>query len=499
MKILKRDLIAYAEIVNSPSRKEKRSLLWDMYSALNGGLYEIVRKAIRAEFKNPQAVMELEARLVPINILKKVIGKMGAVYLEAPLRSPMENNTDDSELLEDYEDLTKFNIRQKQANRYMECFKKNLKEIYVNNLTQVPSIKNLPPYSYEVFNVINPDKSQPDIICKIILDHSDKKEQIFHWFSDESFWVTDGEGVPREDVMAKLSNPQGKNPSKVLPFVYKCKSTDSVDPIIDDSLFRISVAIPIVLTDLFFACKYQCWSMIYTIGVSGEINRNPSSIISLQRAEGDEKDPVIDQIQPNVDSDKVISMIESTMQLFLSSVGLSGSTMSLGTQAKDVSSGVSKMLDSAEVIEGKKDQQDEMLDDEEMTWNKIIKLIPYWRRNQMLIDGINREFSKQFRVSTSFKDPKPLVSEKDALELSDMRIKQRKSTWTRELEMLYPDFDGDQIEQLKDEIIQELAEYPEIYNRVNVSINGNEGALIKGAKDGKGLQSKVSDKSQPDI
>jgi hypothetical protein len=467
MKITKKQLTFYSELVNSSARKERRSLYWKMYQALNGGLYSLLKEAIMAEFKNPDAVQELLGRLVPINILKKVIIKLAAVYVEAPVRAPVdEDSDDDCELLEDYEDITKFNIRQKQANRYLELFKKNLKEIFTSDKDKKVYIKNLAPYSFEVFNVENPDKSQPDIVCKIVVDSDDLKQQVLHWYSDESFWVTNGAGEVIDSIMALNNNPTGKNPAKTLPFVYKCKSTDSVDPIMDDSLYRVSIAIPIVLTDLFFACKYQCWSMIYTIGVKGEINRNPSSIIALEFSDTSVdggKDPVIGSIDPKVDSDKVIKMVEATLNLFLSSLGLSGGTLSLGTSASDVVSGVSKILDNAEVIEGKKDQQDDMLDDENMTWDKIKQLIPYWRRNQMLMDDINREFSKLFRVSVSFKEPKPMLSDKDALDMTDKKIKMKMTTWTRELKAMYPDYTDQQVEDLKQEILDEMELYPEVY------------------------------------
>lgn len=465
MKISREWLKSYAELVNSPGRRKKRGLYWKMYSMLNGGAHELISEAIRNEFKDPQAVAELQGRLVSINIMKKVVNKLGGLYLEAPVRSPVDENETDADLLEDYEDITKINIRQKQVNRYLEAFSKNLKEIFAGGDGKV-YIKNLPPFSYEVFNVTNPDKSQPDVVCKIIAeDDSDVEKTIYHWFSDESFWITNGKGEVIRQAMIDYNNPTGKNPSKVLPFVYKCKSTDTVDPMIDDSLYRISIALPIVLTDLFFACKYQCWSMIYTIGVTGEINSNPASVVSLQYDENNNK-PEIGTISPKVDSDKVLKMVEATLNMFLSSKGLSGSTISLGTNAQDVVSGVSKALDSAEVIEGKKDQQDELLDDEVLTWDKIKTLVPYWRRNQMLTADLNKEFSKTFRVSIAFKDPKPMITEKEAIEISDMKIKKRFSTYRRELSVIYPDYNSDQIDDLIAEIIAEQAELSDLYNPI---------------------------------
>jgi hypothetical protein len=476
MIITKDMLIYYSNQVNS--RRTRRELYHKMHKMMHGGSFDLLSEAIRREFKNPNTVYELEGRLVAINIFKKVIKKLAAVYVESPVRAPVDENSSDAELLEDYEDALKFNIRQKQANRYLEAYQKNLKEIFTGNDGK-PYIKNHAPHTYEVFNIINPDKAQPDLVCKIIVDNVDPLSCVFHWFSDESFWVTDGTGTVIRDRMDLLNNKNGKNPARTLPFVYKCKSTDSVDPEIDDSLLRISIALPIVLTDLFFACKYQCWSMIYTIGVKGDIDRNPSSIVQLDFSDGavdGGRQPVVGSINPNVDSDKVIGMIESTLAMFLSTMGLSAGTISLGKSARDVVSGVSKILDSAEVVEGKKDQHDDMIDDEDMTWRKLKQLIPYWRRNQRLGVELNREFSKTFSVSVSFKEPKPMLSEKDALELAEKKLKMRLTTYRRVLKEFHPDYTDDQIEDLLQEILDEMNELPELWNALNpvqVSIDSN--------------------------
>lgn len=480
MKISSEQLKALAKTVNSPERVQRRSTYWLMYKIFNGGLAEVLEDTIRKEFTDPQAVTDLLGRLVPINIMKKVIKKKASVYTEAPLRSATIENTDDDELVEDYEDATKLNIKQKQANRYLELFQKNLKEIFASKMNGTVLVKNLPPHTYEVFNIINPDRSRPDIVCKIVSDSRVQKDQVLYWYSDESFYVTNGDGEVIADRMAAFKNPMGINPSGQLPFVYKCKSEDSVDPIVNDALLKITIAIPIVLTDLFFACKYQCWSMIYTIGVKGEINRNPSTVIPLDfsdNAQNGGQTPVIGSIQPSVDADKVISMVNSVLNLFLSSEGLSGGTLSTGqsSNATDVVSGVSKMMDSAEVMEDRKDQQDDMLDDENMTWMKFKAMAPYWRNNQLLPPQLDKEFSPDFIISTSFKEPKPLLSETDALALSDKRMKLKYTTWTRELKLLYPDYTDDQIEELKQEILDEMDEYPQIYNPMGLVKLGPDG------------------------
>lgn len=463
MKISKEELVKLCEEVNSSDRRERRTLYFDMWRFYNGGTRPIIKNYLLAEFKDPKAVKDLLSRLVSVNIMKKIVNKLGSVYAEDPTRSAPEIDSLDSELVEEYSFVTRLNYKQKQANRYLEAFQKNLKEIIPSK--GKPFVRNLPPHQYEVFNKDSVNKAQADIVVKIVKDSTDPNEQVFHVWTDESFWICNGSGVVNVLKMKELDNESGENPHKYLPYVYKTKSTDSVDPEIDDSLYRMSIALNIAMTDLFFACKYQCWSIIYTIGVTGQINFNPSSVVELQYDQNSPNSkPEIGQIKPTVDSDKAIKLIESALNFLLSSKGLSSGSVTLGSTADSVASGVSKLLDNAEVVEGKRDQQDEMLDDEYMTWEAFKNLSPSWISSaEKMKAPFNKQFSEDFYISISFKEPKVMVTEKERLETSAEKMRQMKTSWTRELQDFYPDYSMQQIEDLKKEIIDDLAKYPQIY------------------------------------
>ena len=489
MKLNKATLELYAAILNSPDRVKRRQLYADMFVMYEGGGRELIKRKIRQEFKKQDAINELEGRLVTINIMKKVVDKMAGVYNEAPVRSVVDQNKTDKELLELYEDAMSVNSIQKETNRHLKMFKKALKKFYVDKYGN-PKARLIPAHAYEVFNVINPDITQPDIVAEIIRHSDVKEDQEIHFYSDESFFITDGTGAVKTDKMLALEQ-RGKNPVKELPFTYTTTSTYSIDPIIDDDLLHISIAIPIVLTDLLFACKYQCWSLIYTIGVEGNINMNPSSVIQLNYDNTQQK-PEIGTIKPQVDSDKVLSLVEGILNMFLSAKGLTVGTISTGFTSQNATSGVSKMLDSAESVEDKKDQQELFLRDESQIWSLIAKfLIPYWRRNQMLNADMNRQFSKPFKVAVVFKEPKVMLSEKDKTELSILKINNNLTTIRRELKNFNPDFTDEQIDDLMQEIFYEKAEIKELSKMSEEKEKGDD-------ENGE-IQSDVQDQSRQDI
>ena len=75
----------------------------------------------------------------------------------------------------------------------------------------------------------------------------------------------------------------------------------------------------------------------------------------------------------------------------------------------------------------------------------------------MLSADMNRQFSKPFKVSIVFKEPKVMLSEKDRVDIAVVKIKNKLTTTKREIQNLNPDFTDDQIDELILEIEEENA------------------------------------------
>lgn len=453
MKITGQMLTDYAEIVNSNDRQARRKLFHNMHLMYEGGGRTLIEAKIRAEFTDKKAVDELSGRLVTLNFMKKIIDKSAGVYTEAPSRVVVDENESDEELLELYEDATRVNMVQKEVNRHLKMYKRSMKYFYADEKGR-PRILVKPAHTYEVFNIGNTDPVNPDMVVEIKTDASDPKDQILHWWSDESFWITDGKGDVKLDDMTKLLNG-GINSIRALPFEYRVTSTTELNPTVEDDLYHLCIAMPIVLTDLFFALKYQCWSIIYVINADAQnINMNPASVLQLKGDPG--QTPTVGQVKPTVDSDKVINLIEATINLMLSSKGLSAGTLSTGQSAKDTVSGVSKMLDNASVVEDKKDQQELFTVDENDLWEILSQsMIPFWRSKRLLNAKFNREFSAEFVVAVVFKEPAPLMSEKEKTELNITKMKAGIKTRKSVVQEDNPDWTDTMVESYLKELDEE--------------------------------------------
>jgi hypothetical protein len=443
-----------AEEVCSTHRREARLEDYKRYLMFNGKTFEVIKEAIIREFKNPETVSELLSRLVPINLVQKIITKLAGIYIQNPLRKVQDESVSDSELMDEYVEEFNLNQRQKEANRYFKLFKRNLQELFVDE-TGTPHVRNLPRHTYEVFSMSSMTPNRPDVIVKILKDDKTADKVKLAVWSDESHWVIDGHGSILIEEMNEMQNPEGLNPYGKLPFVYINESSDSVDPLTDDDLLKMSVIIPLLLTDLCYATKYQSFSLLWTINYDGNIPSNPNSVIAMNAAEGDVK-PEIGQIKPEVDTDKVITFIKTLVAVLLTTKNLSVGALKMNLDSSDVASGISKMIDSADSVEDKTDQQSFFEKAEKDLWNLLAYyMIPYWRANNLLKDELNKEFSSSFEMDIFFMSPKVMVSEMEQIELSKARYDAGFSTMDYELSQIYPQLTAEQRVELAESIEEE--------------------------------------------
>lgn len=446
--LLSLDLIKIiAKRVNEPGRASARMQDYKRWLMFNGSTEEIIKEAISREYAKPETVEELSARLIPINFTNKIITKLAGVYTQEPLRRASDGNVSDTELLEQYIEEMCLNQRMKEANRYFKLFKRNLMEVYVDDEGE-PYVRNLPRHTYEVFSYSSLTPNRPDVVVKIVRDDRDLMKQVLHIWSSESNFATNGNG----DIIMQPDNPEGLNTYGTLPFIYINESSFSTDPIPDDDLMRMSIALPVILTDICWATKYQSNSILWTLGDVGTIPSSPNSVVAMNFGP-DGQEPKIGQIKPEVDTDKVISMVQTLVALLLSTKNLSTSTVQAQLTTQNVASGISKMIDNAESVEDKKDQQEYFRKAEHELWELIAEnMIPAWRAAGMLSPEFNKEFSKNFEVDVFFTEPKVMTSEKEQIEISEMRLKAGFSTLRMELEAIYPQLNREQVEELALEI-----------------------------------------------
>jgi len=140
----------------------------------------------------------------------------------------------------------------------------------------------------------------------------------------------------------------------------------------------------------------------------------------------------------------------------LTTKNLSSSAIAGQLTAASPASGVARALDSAESQEDKKDQQAYFRRAEKEMWLKIAhEMVPYWRRTRQLAADINMEFSSTFDLTIFFPEPQIVMTEREMIELANLRVSSGWSTRRRELARMNPEMDDQQLEELMFEIDQD--------------------------------------------
>jgi hypothetical protein len=428
---------------------------FDRFLMYNGKIKEVIKKAIAKEFKKPETVIELERRIIPVNIMQKIINKLASVYQQPAIRNPKDKDPNDQELIDLYEESFMINQKMKFANRYFKLHKHTVLEPFLDR-DGVPRLRALPSQTY---TPLSDDPVQPErmttFVKHIKTDRENPKDARFQIWTEDQFVISNGLGEVVMDDMIALNNPEGVNPFGVIPFTYISENDDgNLIPISDDDLVSMQIAIDLLLSDLAFASKYQLWSILAVVGADSEnIDFNPNSILSLPAGAS------VDVIKPDLDSDKALAMVEQLVGLLLTTKNLSVGDVTGQMRSRDVVSGVSKMLDSAETTEDRKDQQAFFSNAEKDLWQKFAhNILPIWVDQGRVAPRFAGSFSPEFELSIRFADPRPFIGDRERVELEEKKLNNDFTTREMALRVIHPELDSEQIFQLQETIGKEKKE-----------------------------------------
>jgi len=240
------------------------------FDAYNGKIRELIKRSIQNEFQKPETVTELINRIVTINISQPIVNKRAGVYREPALRTPVDMNDADQDLIDLYSGSLRSDQKMKMANRYFKLHKHSSLEPYLDR-DGIPRMRILTSQNY---TPISDDPVEPErpthFVKHLFTDTNDVKKRRFSVWSDDEFFIINGEGEVVMDEMRAVDNVEGVNPFGKIPFTYIPDSDDgNLIPISDDDLLRMQIIIPLLLTDVAFASKYNLWSVIALIGAQG--------------------------------------------------------------------------------------------------------------------------------------------------------------------------------------------------------------------------------------
>jgi len=448
---LKDDIPALLEHIrhNAKYWTDNHALI-DIYE---GNLKPYVEESLRAQL-SAQAYEQTKGRVSPINVLQRIVDKLSKIYQEDPTRRVEDGATQDDELLDFYEKCYRINTTMNCSNEFFNMSKASLLEPYVHKgkpkLRVIPNDRFLPWSNDEV------DPQNP---THIIVSHGKetyfkgaekRTRKLFRVYTDEEFLIFDSDGNVRLDKMGE--NTDGINPYGRIPFVYVNRSKNLLVPKLDTDMLAMTVLIPVTISDLNFAVKFLCFSIVYTIDADVEgMKKSPNAVWHL-KTDADGVKPEIGSLDPSVDSDKVLALIQAEFSLWLNTKGIKpGSIGKLTTD--NFASGISKMIDEMDTSEDRKKQVSFYADAEEDLWSLTKTMHDYWVRTQQ-IDPMPL-FSVDSKIITDFQEQLPTLTRGDIVEDLETEVNAGFTSRRRAIKKLNPKMTEDEIDELIAEIDQE--------------------------------------------
>jgi hypothetical protein len=385
----------------------------DLYDISEGNLFVHIDKHLQKEFKE-QSYAAIRSRIAPINLLNKIVDKKSKIYQQAPVRTidgKAKRSRSDKDLVAWYEHEMGFNARMNYGNEIFNRAKSVLYEPFAAYTK--PHIRAISNHLFLVWSVDGSLPNRPTHAGVVYglaksLD-SGKDVMTYRVYSDSQFMICDSEKNLRTDLMAAVGNNKGENAIEALPFVYANRSESLLIPQPDISMYTMTVLLPVLLSDLNFAHKFSCFSIMYGIGVNQDKLRfAPNAFWEIEMDPKSEQKPEIGIIKPEADIEKGLMLIQAQLSMWLSSLSIKPGSIGTLTESS-FASGISKMIDEMDTVEDRKKQVSIYIPVERQIWDLILnKMHPYWA-DQKLIEN-NASFTPDNKVVTTFAEQIPLLS-----------------------------------------------------------------------------------------
>jgi hypothetical protein len=418
-----------------------------LYNIHEGALLGYVIEDMKASL-NVKAFENAKDRIAPINVLKRLIDKLSKLYAKGVVRKLSVESETDQALFEELTGALDMNVAMPRANKFFNLFKYCAIEPYLDQ--GVPKLRVLPADRFIVYSTDRVNPLRPTHWSKIMgeMEYNGRNVVIFHTYTDKEFLIHDQEGELLRDMMAGLNNADGINPYGKIPAVYLNRSLDELIPQIDSDTLTMTKLIPILLSDLNYAMKFQCFSLIYGIDLDNAgLTIEPNAFWSFKTdTSGANKNPTIGTIKPEVDSDKALEVIKTQLALWMQSRNIKPGAVG-DLSVANAASGIAKMIDESDTSEDRQEQVPYFIKAECEVLDLVMNhMHPVWiREPDYQLE--KRRFVAGIKTATTFPEQKPIVDQSTVI---DDQIKMMSSGLQDDegaLKEIYPDLTDDQIKE----------------------------------------------------
>lgn len=419
----------------------------------DGNLIGYVRDAL-AKTLSENYFKKIEERILPINVLPRIIQKSAKSYVTKPTRLTEEKY---KEFISAYEDFFFMNSKMSGSDTYAHLFKGYALEPFLHE--GKPKLRVLPYDRFLPYSDDKVDETNMTIFIKFMGKRvvtklgKDVVVEVFHAYSKDEFVSFDSDGDLVSDDMVLN---EGVNPFGVIPFYYGNRGNDILLPVQDTDIVALTKMIPMLLTDLSGAILFQCFSIMWGIDINAEnLTMSPNAFWSLKSDATSDKKPSVGTIKPEADIEKVISFVMTTFALWLETKGIRVGSMG-AVDASNLSSGISKLIDEMDTSELIEKSQTNFAKEENEFWKMYAPMNNYWVANSLILPEYNKGLlGNDFNVQVLFDQPEPLTDRKTMVDTQKAEVDAGFTSRKRAIVKLNPDMTPEQVDELMLEIDQD--------------------------------------------
>lgn len=442
------DILAY--IRDHQERLTVNNTLFEVYE---GALIKYVEKSLQTQL-SAQPYMDAKERIPGINIIRKVVNKLSRIYLEPPMRVPVD--PEDKEILDYYTNSMHLNSFMHDSNVFFNLCKNSALEPFIED--GEPKIRVIPSHQFLVMSddIVNPTRPTVFIKCMgqrytstFSPDTNQETTQLVnvYWlYTDTEFLAIDETGAVQEEDM---QGTEGVNPYGKIPFIYVNRSRYQLMPNPDTDMLRMGILIPILLADINFAAKYQTFSIVYGIDLDVEnLNFGPNALWNF-KSDAQGIKPEVGTIKPSADLIEMIQSIQNQLGMWFETRDLKATTVG-NVQVENAASGIALLIQNLDTSEDRKVQTRYFQAAEQDLWTLLAKnMHPYWVEAG-LIDYPGAWMDD--KVIVKFPEIRPLKTEQELITNVVMKLGEGLVSRRQALQEVYPDFTEVQIDSLIKEI-----------------------------------------------
>lgn len=424
-----------------------------LFKILEGNLRDALDTRMIQDL-GPESSKAARTRKAPINVFQKVVDKLTRIYTDPVTRTVLDGNDQDKKIVDWYVEQLQLNRKMSGNNRLFNAFLYSILHIYIVDKNAAglgkPFIRSIPNHEFLVMNCSDTDPTSSDIVIVFMPKVPDPKTgemKSCYWvYSKYQFVIMDDEAELYADRMVAM-DLDGSNPYGEKPFTYANASDNMVMPEIQTDNMDMALLIPLLLTDLNYAVKFQAFSLFYGIDIDDEkVEISPNAIMSFRskpNADGESR-PEFNVIKPTVDIESTLSLASSEMSLWLTTKGIRpGAVGSLG--ADQFASGVAKMIDESDTYESVKKQCSIYEAMEAAFWEKLKTLHAFWVDNRSI--ELTQKFSPGMKVKVQFAKPEPMRTRKELIDELTAEIDAGFTTVKLAVKKLFPNLTDKEIDE----------------------------------------------------